>query len=161
MKKSLIIKYVAKKLTQVEPALNETQKVFGNIAYLEIVKGSLVSELPPKFKAEIEALLRKRFNLKQHACVFSAEMTVEQWIADITGLFSEEDILAIFSQISGVPVDTFRKAAYGSNILNRPFLEDIVEMLEAATGRKLTDEGYLSYNDMYAYADIAKFFATR
>ena len=158
MKKNLIMKYVAKKLADVNEEAAEMKSVFGDEAYLEIVKGNLVSDLSPKFKADMEAFLRKRFGLKKHDCVFM-KPTVAQWIADLTGQFSEEDVCDVFVQRSGITAEVFRTKTYGDNILNRPFLEDIVEMLEAATGKNLTDAGYLTWDDKYAYVDIAKFFA--
>lgn len=158
MRKNLIIKYVAKKLANVNEEAAEMKRVFGDEAYLEIVRGNLVSDLSPKFKAEMEAFLRKRFGLKEHKCVFTTP-TVEQWIADLTGLFSEDDVYDVFVQHSGISDELIRTKTYGDNILNVPFVVDIVDMLEEATGKRLTDKGYLTWDDKYSYAEIAKFFA--
>ena len=159
MKKNLIVKYVAQKLAKTSEAAAEMKRVFGNETYLEIIRTNLISDLPPEFRAEIESMLKKRFGIKPHKCAFMAP-TVEQWIADLTGLFSEEDVYNVFAQSSGLAPEKFHNAKYGDNLIDRFFLEDIVEMLEASTGRRLTDVGYLTYNDGYTYAQIAKFFTT-
>lgn len=160
MKKALILKYVAKKLAKSDTTAAEIQRAFGNEAYLEIVKTSLISELPVSFKIKMEDFLRNRFALKKHRCVFYHEPTVEQWIADLTGQFSEDEVFAVFEQASGLSAEKFRTMTFKSNLLDRPFLEDIVEMLEDATGKKLIDTDYLLDNDNYPYAAIPKFFAT-
>jgi len=159
MKKNLIIKYIAKKLIQQRPDLKEARRVFGKEGYLELVRGSVISELSPEFRNEIETILRKRFNLKPHTCVFCNEPTVEQWVADITGLFSEEDIYTVFSQNSGLPPEKIRISKYGDNIMDKNAIEEIVKLLEVSTGRKLEHIGYLRGDDDYTYKDIAKFFA--
>ena len=133
MKKKLILKYVAHKLAMIDEVAAEAKSSFSSEEYVSIVKGSLASELPPKFRLEIEDIIRKRFSLRRHESLF-LKPTVEQWIADLTGQLSVNDVYSVFAQLSGLSADTFRTARYGDNILNRPFLEDIVEMLEAATG---------------------------
>ena len=160
MKESLIMKYVAEKLTKFDPAMKRAKEELGAECFLEVVKGTVVTELNPKFKAAIETVLKRRFNLKDHKCVFFNTPTVEQWIADLTGLLSEEDVYTVFAQSSGLSEEIFKTKTFGDNVLNIPFVMDIVEMLEGATGKKLAEVGYLNGEDSYAYANIAKFFAT-
>lgn len=160
MKKSLILKYVAHKLAKYDNVAAEMQRAFGKETYLEVVKSSLISELPVSFKIKMEVFLRNRFALKKHRCVFYSEPTVEQWIADLTGQFSEDEVFAVFEQASGLSAEKFRTMTFKSNLLDRPFLEDIVEMLEDATGKKLVAADYLTDNDDYPYAAIPAFFAT-
>ena len=159
MKKNLIIKYMAKKLANANKAAAEMKRVFGDECYLEMLSENLVSDLPPKFKSDMEKFLRKRFGFKKHKCVFMTP-TVRQWVADLTGEFSEDDIYGVFVQRSGVSDELIRTKRYADNILNVPFVVDIVDMLEEATGKELKDRGYLTNDDAFAYADIAKFFAT-
>ena len=103
MKKSLIMKYVAEKLTKFDSAMKRAKEELGAECFLEVVKGTVVTELDPKFKAAIETVLKRRFNLRFHKCVFFNTPTVEQWIADLTGLLSEEALLTTASNKKGLP----------------------------------------------------------
>lgn len=159
MKRNLIINYMAKKFLTVSEVAVKTKEEFGDEGYLEIFRGNLVSDLPRDFMSDMEAFLRKRFGFKKHKCVFTAP-TVRQWVADLTGEFSEDDVYDAFVQRSGVSDKDIRTKTYGDNLLNTPFVKDIVDLFEEATGKELRQRGYLTNDNSYAYADIAEFFTT-
>ncbi len=161
MKKKLIIKYVGLKMAKLEPIVAEAKHVWDEQNYLNFVESLDVhKDVDLALKCQIEAVLRKRFNLAAHKCVFY-KPTIGQWISDLIGHFTEDDIFCVFSQASGLSLACFKEGTIGSNTLNRPFLEDLVELLEMATGKKLLRYGHLYHlPDSYSYAELAHFFAT-
>lgn len=159
MKKSLIIKYVGAKLAMQDARFAKAKATLTEQDYGALIESLKVSELKTSFKKEMEEKLRSRFGLEKHRSIFY-KPSVSEWIADLTGILSVDDIITGFSQVSGIRPAVFRKAAIRDNILDRLFLEDLVEGLEIATGRTLLKDGYWCQDDNYTYMDIAKHFAT-
>ncbi len=160
MKKKLIIKYVGQKMAKLEPIVAEAKQIWDEKKYVEFVESlDACKDVDLSLKRQIEVILRKRFDLVPHKCVFY-KPTIGQWISDLIGRYTTDDILCAFSQASGLPVECFKEGTIG-DILNRPFLEDLVELLEVATGRKLLKYGHLYHlSDSFTYAQLAAFFAT-
>ena len=161
MKKKLIIRYVGLKLGKLEPIVEEAKRTFSEEEYEAFVSSINVNhEVDPSLRSEIEAVLRKRFNLTAHKCVFCCP-TVGQWIADLIGKFTKDDVFAAFSQVSSLPLADFEGQSIGSNLLDESVLEDLVESFETATGKKILRCGHLHHlGDVYTYDSLADFFAT-
>ncbi len=161
MKKKLIIKYVGLKLGKFEPIVAEAKSIFSETEYEDFVASINVNkEMDSSLKHEIEAVLRKRFQLGAHKCIFYMP-TVGQWIADLIGKLTKDDILEALCQASGMTLNDFKGKTFGSNVLNVPFLEDLIELFEGATGKKLLRYGHLYHlGDSYTYDELAEFFAT-
>ena len=162
MNVSLILKYVGNKLAKKEPMIADAKKGWSEEDFLNfIAECKALREFEPEFRADIEATLRKRFNLPAHKSIFY-NPTAEQWIKDITGQLTEDDILDALSQMSGLSRSVFEKARLSDNTLYLPFIEDMVELFEGATGKKMLDEdGHLwDFLEKYSYRELAHFFAT-
>jgi len=157
-KRQIALKYVGLKLSEYDPAMAQAKAVQGEQNYLAWLGSMKVSHLKPDFKATLEALIRKRHGVKPHRCVFY-NPTVKQWVTDLLCKYTQEDVLDVFAQASGLSKEAFRKGLFGKNLLTRPLIEDLVDLLEQATGKKLTDVGYKKDEDTYSYLRIAEFFA--
>ncbi len=148
-------------MAKLEPIVAEAKGALDEGEYIRFLENLDVdANIDSVLKCEIETLLRKRFNLVPHKCVFY-KPTIGQWVSDLIGRFSVDDVYCVFTQASGLPLDYFKNGTIGDNFINRPFLEDLTELLEAATGKQLSRCGYLFHlPDSYSYAELAHFFAT-
>jgi len=160
MKLSLIIKYIGYKLALGEPKLQQAKQDWGEEDYLRLIAQCRAAELDPAFKADIEATLRRRFNLHPHKGIFY-DPSVEQWVKDVMGQLSKDDIFDSLCQMSGLKRSDFEKATIGNNVLNLPFLEDLVELFEGSTGKEMLRNGHLWHvSPKFSYDELAEFFAT-
>ncbi|MBR2300306.1 MAG: hypothetical protein IJ870_07050 [Alphaproteobacteria bacterium] len=158
----MIVKYIGYKLALNEPLIAEAKKTWQEEEYLRFVaECKALTELEPAFREEIEATLRKRFGLVAHKCIFY-NPSVEQWVADVTGQLTEEDIMDALSQMSGVKKERLEKANIYDNTLFFPFVEDMVELFEGATGKHLLNKDGRLWHlpETYTYRELAQFFAT-
>ena len=157
---ALAQKYVAIKMAFRDLNYKAAQKAMKEDVYLDYTMRASITEMPPILKTELEEALRRRFGLEEHKPVFMRP-TVKQWISDIFGHYTAQDILAAMAQASGVASMILSTKTIDDATLNRPLLIDMVVGLENATGRKLLkndDLAHLPKN--YGYTDLAEFFAT-
>lgn len=157
MEKQSVLNFVGSKLAESDPAMAQAKAMQGD-KYLEWIGKMPLSTLKPALKASVEASVRYRLDLKPHKCAFYAP-TINQWITDLLGRYTKDDVLEIFVQASGLNKKAFRTGTFGKNLMTRPLIEDLVEILEQATGRKLDDAGYKKDEDDYPYQRIATCFA--
>lgn len=165
MNVALIKKYVARKAVKgiKDPVLREEMLKMtrgGDPSHVMDLHPGLMS---PELRCDIEKVIIKRYDLKPHPRLFSSP-NIGQWIADITGVFTTDDVIAYFSQKTGVRASQLGKTKIGSQVVTRPYLISLVEKLEDVTGRTLTlpeNDTPLAYlGEDITFDEIAKFFST-
>jgi len=157
---ALVEKYVAFKMAFRDLTFKAAKAAMKEDVYITYAMDAHISEMPPVLKTELEEHLRRRFGLKVHKPLFF-KPTIRQWLKDLFAVYSAEDILLAISQSSGIRKDILEASTINDSTLNRPFLIDLVEDIEAATGRVLLRDGDLVHlGDGYDYIELARFFAT-
>jgi len=153
-------KYVARKFLvgtseEKQPNILTPEKV-------EEIMAMPLSKMPLPIREHCQAMICRRYNLPVRECLFR-HPTIGQWVADITGKYTAEDIMAFFAQETALSSEFLKTATIGGQTLTRPYLITLVEKLEDATGRQLTlpeSTAPLSYlGDDVTFYEIAKYFA--
>jgi len=124
--------------------------------FVKDVLSSPLTAVPTKLKRDIEQKLSARFGLTPHPSIFFKSRTIGQWLHDLTGCYTTDDILTGFVQATGLSRRYFQER----NIehFDRVLLISLVENLESATGRTLFGENW-EISDEYKFTEIAAFFA--
>lgn len=160
----LIKRYVALKAiktVQTDLFLQELKKAVGEDQTEKVMEMPLAA-LPRELRKFVQEKICRRYNLTKRLRLFR-QPTIGQWIANITAIYTPEDIIAYFSQETGISAQCLAKAKIGGQIVTRPYLISLVEKLETATGRSLilpesdTPLAYLG-NDI-TFGEIAHYFA--
>ena len=160
MKKSLVQKYVAYKAAQIDFLLAEAKKVMKPEQYVKEVMSMKLDQIPVPLQRFLEKTISKRMGKEYTGSIYFVP-TVGQWVDEMFGDFSREDILSYLSQASGLKPRKVKKYTIGDHVFDRPFLIELTEQLEKATGKHLIKGGDLAWlGEAYTYLEYANFFAT-
>lgn len=158
MNRKLIEKYVATKMAKRSGYFAHAKETLSEEHYRELVMSSKLSEMPRDLALELEERLRQRLGLKKHKSIFY-KPTICQWLTDLMGSYRPEDILSALHQVTNCKPSELIRSTISGTIINRPFLIDLVEMFEEATGKLLLKDDSLDYlGDSFTYRDMADFF---
>jgi len=158
--KSLLLKYVAHKLAKLDERTAQVKKKLSEKEYLQMISEIKLFSLDPVFVTEIEATMRKRLKRKLHKCLF-CQPTVGQWIADLTGELTVDEILEACSQVSGVDTEELKVSQIRHGSMNCWTFDYLVDLLEDSTGKELSERGWYHYlTPQSTYQELANFFAT-
>lgn len=155
--------YVAKKVAMRYPEFKFAQETMAKASYLNMVLNKKANQFDSEMLKSAKAAIMSRYRIKEHPMIFT-DPTLRQWISDVLGNYSQQDILNFFAEKSGLNVQRIAKATIGDGIINIPFLETIIEELELVTGKMLLDNEDsflypLAYiDDEITYSEIASFF---
>lgn len=162
MDKKIVKRYVAFKLAMQDQALAEARKTMSSDNFLEVVMRQMVSAYPSKVVRFCQEKIMQRYHLKPHKHLFK-NPSIAQFISEITGEYTTQDIMMFFRQETGLSVNYLAQATIGGQVITRPALIWMIECLEAATGRQLTmldSDAPLAYlGDSITLFEIAKYFA--
>lgn len=163
MNVKLVRAYIAKKVAIRYEAFAFAKETMSVADYQNLVLSKKAACFSKEMLKTAKAAIMRRFGIKEHKCLFK-DPTLYQWIADVLGIWSKQDILAFFSVRSGFSVANFKDTTIGDTVLNRPFLISLVEELEDATRKRLCNysEPYmpLAYlGEDITYDELASFFS--
>jgi hypothetical protein len=163
MNLSLTQTYVAKKVAARYPELNFARETMAKTDYQSMVLSIKAQDISPDVLSSIKSVLVKRFDLKEHQMLFR-NPNLKQWVVDVLGVYTSEDILTFFSQRSGVSKERIASATIGDNLLDRNFLIFLVEHLESITGKFLCNDNDILHPLMYLgddtrYTELCSFFS--
>ncbi len=160
MTRKLIYTYVAYKMAFNDKLFAAVKETTSKEHFIETAMEAPLAKISPELRKKLEELFVRRFGLSKHPSIFYKPRTVRQWLHDLFALYTTEDILTALSQHSGMREDLLKRSTIGQ-ILDRPFLIELVEKFEEATGKTLLAGDDLSYldDDKYTYLQMAQFFA--
>ncbi len=159
----LIQTYVAKKVAMRYPEFKFAQETMAKVDYINMVLNKKANQFDAEMLKSAKAAIMSRYRIKEHPMIIK-DPTLRQWISDVLGDYSQQDILNFFAERSGLDVQRISKATIGDQIIDIPFLETIIEELELITGKILVDneDGFMCplacIKDETTYAEIASFF---
>lgn len=163
MNEKLVRAYIAKKVAIRYESFAFAKETMSSEDYQELVLSKKASVFSAEMLKKAKAAIMSRFGIKEHKFLFK-DPTLYQWITDVLGSWTLQDIMAFLSARSGFAVDRFEDATIGDTVFNRPFLITLVEELEDATGKVLCNyadpDRPLAYlGEDITYAEIASFFS--
>lgn len=166
MNKSLIQTYVAYKVAFSDLLLAEAKRVMKKEDFIKKVMNMPLKEVNPDLISAMETTFRRRFLLNEKSYIFK-KPTVAQWIKDVFGDYTPDDILTAFTQMTNLSEKAFRGAKLSDTLLDASYLLDIVENFERATGHFiLAQDSYhpdlesLDYlGEDFTYEELARYFA--
>ena len=163
MSVKLVKAYIAKKVAMRYPMFAFAKETMSKESYQSLVLSKKASYFSEEMLNGAKAAIVSRFNIKDHRKIFK-NPTLAQWISDVLGNWSQQDIMAFFSERSGFSATKFENSTIGDTVLNRPFLISLVEELEDATGKILCNYAApdmpLAYlGEDTTYGEIASFFS--
>jgi hypothetical protein len=124
-----------------------------------------MSRLDPEFVKWHKRVIERKFGLNPKRKLLFPDPNVRQWIFDLAGEYQPDDLVDFFAQASGLSVKRLRRATIEDTLIDRPFLIDLVERLEEATGKTLSDprepEFPLRYLGDVTFVDLAEYFSPK
>ncbi len=157
-------RYVARKLAQKDPIFAEAKKKMKEDDYLQLVLAQKVAEVSGIVKECEKVILRRCKSERKRFHLFS-KPTIRQYIADMAGVYTLEDLLDFFAQATGYPASRIRKETIGSTIINRPYLITLIEELEEVTGKSLLwpncGAPLVYLGEDVTYEEIARYFVDK
>ena len=121
--------------------------------YHAFVMNKKTEEFDEDMLNKAKAVIMNRFGLRSRPRLFKAP-TLKQWVAEVIGVYSREDILNFISERSGFSSERIARETIDSNLLYENFVSDLVEEIEFATGKQLCDVNDIDYPLWYLYEDI-------
>lgn len=158
-------KYICRKLRMTDDLYGIMAERVGKQAFFSAVLDSKIAKLDPEFIKWHQHVIERRYKLNPKRKLLFPKPTVRQWIMDLAGDYQPDDMLEFFAQSSGISVAVLQKANIESTVLDRPFLIDLVDKLEAATGKSLNNmkenDFPLRYLGDVKYTDLADYFSAK
>ncbi len=137
MKKSLVKKYVAYKAAQIDFLLAEAKKVMKPEQYVKEVMSMKLEQIPVPLQRFLEKTISKRMGKEYTGSIYFAP-TVGQWVDEMFGEFSAQDIISYLSQASGLKPKKLKKATIGDHVFDRPFLIELIYWASLALSRSMS-----------------------
>ena len=149
----LVEAYIAKKVTMGNQELGFAHETMAKDEYRAFVMNKKAEEFDKEVLNKAKAVIINRFGLLSRPRLFRAP-TLKQWVAEVMGAYSREDILNFISERSGFSSERIAGETIGSNLLYVDFVSNLIEELEFATGKQLCDANNIDHPLWYLYEDI-------
>lgn len=157
MNEKLVRAYIAHKAAKCYESFAFAKATMSSDAYQHLVLSREASEFPEDMLQNAKTVIMNRFNIKEHNALFN-NPTLYQWIKDVLGTWTPNDIFDIISEKFHEEIDLFDFVSSESEML------DIIELLEKATGKSLCDikmlENPMTFLGDITYNDLAIHFAS-
>lgn len=159
---SLIRRYVALKAiktVETDLFLNELKKAASDEMTDKVMEMPL-EVLPRDLRRFMQKKIEERYNLPKRPRLFR-KPTVGQWIANVTGIYSADDLLAYFEQETGMSNEKMATEKVGGQTVTKPFVIELIEKLEKATGYDLIDgdDAKFARLDSVTFSNLATYFS--
>lgn len=160
----LVERYICRKLQKTDEIYAFLAEHVGKQEFFSMVLDTKISDLSPEFLSWHRAVIERKFGLPKRRLLFPRP-TVRQWIFDLAGEYQPEDVMDFFVQSSGASKAMLTKNNIESTVIDHPFLIDLVDRLEEATGKVLHDprerDFPLRYLGNVSYLDLADYFSPK
>ena len=158
-------RYLCRKLQRADSLYGMIAESVGTQALFCTALNTRISEINPEFLKWHRKVIERKFKLNPNRKLLFPAPTLRQWVFDLAGEYQSEDIMDFFSQSSGASTAMLRKSNIEDTVFSRPFLIDLVEQLEAATGKMLNNPKEMDFPLRYlgnvTYEDLADYFSLK
>lgn len=158
-------RYLCRKLQRADSLFGMIAESVGKQALFCTALNTKISRLDPEFIKWHRKVIERKFKLNPNRKLLFPAPTLRQWVFDLAGEYQPDDIMDFFSQSSGASIAMLRNSSIDDTVFARPFLIDLVEQLEAATGKELTNPNEpdfpLRYLGNVKFTDLADYFSAK
>lgn len=158
-------RYLCRKLQRADSLYGMIAESVGTQALFCTALNTRISRLDPEFIKWHRKVIERKFKLNPNRKLLFPAPTLRQWVFDLAGEYQPDDIMDFFSQSSGASIAMLRNSNIDDTVFARPFLIDLVEQLEAATGKMLNNPKEMDFPLRYlgnvTYVDLADYFSLK